>query len=125
MSENEISYLIRGCIFRVYNTLGPGLFESIYEQALVYELKKIGLTIEHQKAIALDYEQIHMENAFKADIIVENKVIVELKSIETITEKHHMQLLTYLRLTGLKLGLLVNFNSPNILKSIFRKVNSL
>lgn len=125
MEENELSYKIRGCIFSVYNKLGPGLLESAYEAALVYELKKENLEVKNQLALPMIYEEIKMEIGYRLDILVENKVIIELKSVENLLDVHHKQLITYLKLSGLKLGLLVNFNSDDISKSIFRKVNNL
>ena len=125
MKENEVSYKIRGCIFKVYNKLGPGLLESAYEAALVYELKKENLEIKNQIALPMIYEEIKMEIGYRLDILVENKVIIELKSVENLLDLHHKQVITYLNLSGLKLGLLVNFNSDDISKSIFRKVNNL
>lgn len=125
MEENELSYKIRGCIFSVYNKLGPGLLESAYEAALVYELKKENLEVKNQLALPMIYEGIKMEIGYRLDILVENKVIIELKSVENLLDVHHKQLITYLKLSGLKLGLLVNFNSDDISKSIFRKVNNL
>ena len=125
MEENELSYKIRGCIFNVYNKLGPGLLESAYQAALVYELKKENLEIKNQIALPMIYEEIKMEIGYRLDILVENKVIIELKSVENLLDLHHKQVITYLNLSGLKLGLLVNFNSDDISKSIFRKVNNL
>ena len=125
MEENEISYKIRGCIFAVYNALGPGLLESVYEAALSYELAKTGLNVKTQVPIPALYRDIKLELGFRADMIVEDKVIIEVKSVENIAEVHHKQVITYLKLTGLKLGILVNFNSDNIDNSIYRKVNNL
>lgn len=125
MEENELSYKIRGCIFNVYNKLGPGLLESAYEAALAYELKKENLEVKNQIALPMIYEEIKMDIGYRLDILVENKVIIELKSVENLLDVHHKQLITYLKLSGLKLGLLVNFNSDDISKSIFRKVNNL
>jgi len=125
MDENQISYIIRGCIFRVYNNLGPGLLESIYEAALFHELKKEGLNADNQIPIKVNYDETILELGFRADIIVERKVLIEIKSVEAINDVHHKQTLTYLKLTGIKLGLLVNFNTNDISKSIFRKVNGL
>jgi len=125
LEENEISYQIRGCIFNVFNSLGPGLLESVYEAALSHELTNTGLTIRSQVPIPVVYNGITLEPAFRADIIVENKVIIEIKSVENLAEVHHKQVLTYLKLTGIKLGILVNFNTENISKSIYRKVNNL
>ncbi len=125
MEENEISFKIRGCIFRVYNSLGPGLLESVYEAALVYELKTINLLAETQVPIPVVYNEIKLDLGFRADIIVEKKVLIEIKSVENIAEVHHKQVLTYLKLTGIKLGILINFNSDEISHSIYRKVNGL
>jgi GxxExxY protein len=125
MEENDISFKIRGCIFKVYNSLGPGLLESVYEAALVYELQTINLLAETQVPIPVVYNEIKLDLGFRADIIVEKKVLIEIKSVENIAEVHHKQVLTYLKLTGIKLGILVNFNSNEISHSIYRKVNGL
>jgi len=125
MEENDISFKIRGCIFKVYNSLGPGLLESVYEAALLYELLYINLGVESQVPIPVVYNGIKLDLGFRADLIVEKKVIIEIKSVENIAEVHHKQVLTYLKLTGIKLGLLVNFNSEDISHSIYRKVNGL
>jgi GxxExxY protein len=125
MDESDISFKIRGCIFKVYNSLGPGLLESVYEAALLYELNNINLCAESQVPIPVVYNEIKLDLGFRADIIVEKKVIIEIKSIENLAEVHHKQVLTYLRLTGIKLGILINFNSEDISHSIFRKVNKL
>lgn len=125
MIENEVSYKIRGCIFNVYNNLGPGLLESAYEAALKYELEKANLQVRTQVALPMIYESIKVDVGYRLDLLVENKVIIELKSVEFLLDVHHKQLITYLKLSGLKLGLLVNFNSDDISKSIFRKVNGL
>ena len=124
-SENELSYLIRGAIFRIYNRLGPGLLESVYESVLVYELQKEGLSVKDQVGLPLVYDDCRMETGYRVDILVEGKVIIEIKSVENLQEVHHKQILTYLKLSGIKLGLLVNFNSVEIDKAIFRKVNGL
>ena len=123
--ENDLSYIIRGCVFDVYNELGPGLLESIYEAALAYELREKGLNVKTQVGLPVKYKDTHLELGYRIDILVEDKVIIELKSIETILDVHHKQVLTYLKLTKLKLGLLINFNSEDISKSIYRKVNNL
>jgi GxxExxY protein len=125
MEENDISFKIRGCIFKVYNSLGPGLLESVYEAALKYELLNLDLKVESQVPIPVVYSEIKLDLGFRADLIVEKKVIIEIKSVENIAEVHHKQLLTYLKLTGIKLGLLVNFNSNDISQNIYRKVNGL
>jgi GxxExxY protein len=125
MTENEISFIIRGAIFKIYKKLGPGILESSYEAALAYELQKIGLQVNVQVGLPMRYETIETEVGYRIDLIVEGKVVVEIKSVENLLEVHHKQLLTYLRHSGLKLGLLVNFNTADINKSIFRKVNGL
>jgi GxxExxY protein len=125
MEENEISFKIRGCIFNVYNSLGPGLLESVYEAAMVFELQKIGLIVKTQVAIPVVYQDVKLDLGFRSDIIVNEKVLVEIKSVETLAEVHHKQVLTYLKLTGIKLGILVNFNTDDISKSIIRKVQGL
>ena len=125
MTENEISYLIRGAIYKVYNNIGPGLLESVYETALVYELRKIGLNVKSQLGLPFIYEELKMEVGFRIDIFVENKVIVEVKSVEHLAELHYKQLLTYLKLSEVKLGLLVNFNTTEINENIIRIVNHL
>ncbi len=125
MTENDISYRIRGAIFKVFNALGPGLFESVYEAALKYELIKDGLDVRSQVTLPVIYEGVKLELGFRIDLLVEDKVIIEIKSVENLSEVYHKQVLTYLRLSGLKLGLLVNFNCMEIEKSIFRKVNGL
>lgn len=125
MTENEISYQIRGAIFKVYNELGPGLLESIYQAALVYELNKRGLKVRKEVPIPVIYDGIKLDVNFRLDLLVENKVILELKSIEKLKRVHYKQLMTYLNITGLKLGLLVNFNTDDIMNSIKRVVNKL
>jgi GxxExxY protein len=125
MTENEIAKIVVDCCFRIHTTLGPGLFESVYESALIYELEKRGLNFEQQKGIPVYYDNMKMEMGFRADIIVENKVILELKSQEVLAPVHSKQLLTYLRVTGLKLGLLINFGEALIKNGIHRIVNNL
>jgi len=125
MTENEISYKIRGAIFKVYNKLGPGLFESVYESALYYELTKLDLNVQRQLAVTIPYDEIILDIAFRIDLLVEGKVIVELKSVEDLSPIHYKQIATYLRLTNKKLGLLVNFNTLNILNEIKRVANKI
>jgi GxxExxY protein len=125
MNENDLSYMIRGAIFKVYNNLGPGLFETVYELALCHELAKEDLSVRCQVALPVIYDNVRLDAGFRIDILVEELVIIEIKSVENLAEVHHKQVLTYLKLSGLKLGLLVNFNTPDISKSIFRKVNRL
>ena len=125
MEENNISYLIRGCIFKVYNAVGPGLLESAYETALAYELQKAGLQIQTQVVLPFQYESISLDVGYRVDILVENKVLIEVKSVEELAEVHFKQLTTYLKLSGLKLGILVNFNTAEINESIKRVANKL
>ncbi|MBN2610017.1 MAG: GxxExxY protein [Bacteroidales bacterium] len=125
MKENEISYLIRGAIFKVYNTLGPGLLESVYVAALVHELKKENLDVKTEVPVPVIYDNQKLDLGFRLDILVNDLVVIEVKSIEQLTEVHHKIVLTYLKIANKKLALLVNFNSENIEKSIFRKVNNL
>ena len=125
MTENELSYTIRGIIFKVYNALGPGLLESTYENVLAYELRKAGLGVRTQAELPLIYEEIRLETDYRVDILVEDKVILEIKSVEQLHDVFYKQLLTYLKLSGIKLGLLVNFNTNDISSSIKRIVNKL
>ena len=125
MTENELSRIIVDCCYRIHKALGPGLLESVYEEVLSYELTKNGLKCERQMGIPVTYEKIKMDIGFRTDIIVEGKVIIELKSVENLMPVHKKQLLTYLKLTGMKLGLLVNFNEELIKNGITRIVNSL
>jgi len=119
MTENDISYKVRGILFDIYNNLGPGLYESVYEEILAYELRKANICFSRQKALPVIWEDIKMNQGFRADIIVENKVIIEIKSVEGIFNIHYKQLLTYLKVSELKLGLLVNFNDvPLFIKRI-------
>ena len=125
MRENELSYLIRGAVFNVYKKLGPGLLESVYEAALLLELRKLGLEVKKQVGIPAIYDGEDLDLGFRLDILVENLVIIELKSVEALQEVHHKIVLTYLKLANKKLGLLINFNTEDISKSIIRKVNGL
>ncbi len=122
MTENEISYKIRGAIYNVYNHLGPGLLESVYEHILAYELILSGLEIATQVPIPVIYNNVKVDIGFRADVIVNRKVIIEIKSVEILNPVHHKQLLTYLKLTKIKLGILVNFNTDNIETAIHRKI---
>ncbi len=125
MTENDISYKIRGAIFKVHRALGPGLLESVYEAALAHELIQAGLHIKTQVAIPIQYDDVKLDIGFRLDILVNNLVIIEIKSIEEFSRVHHKQLLTYMKLANIKLGLLVNFNTDSIDKGIIRKVNGL
>lgn len=125
MRENEIAEIIIDIAFKIHRKLGPGLFESVYEEILSFELKKMGIKFERQKGIPVIWDEINMELGFRADFIVENKVIVEIKSIETINPVHPKQVLTYLRLTETKLGLLINFNESLLKNGLKRVANNL
>ena len=125
MHENEISFLIRKAAFEVHTLLGPGLLESVYETALTYELREAGLDVKAQVPLPMIYKGVAMEVGFRMDLLVANRVVVEIKSVDAVLEVHHMQLLTYLKLSGYKLGLLINFNVPRVKEGIFRKVNGL
>ena len=125
MNENDISFHVRKSIFDVYNELGPGLLEKVYEKILAHDLKMKGLEVRTQVPIPIKFKGIEIDSSFIADIIVEDKVIIEIKSIEEIANVHHKQLLTYIKMTGLKLGILVNFNTDHITKSIYRKINGI
>ncbi len=125
MDENEISYLIRKCIFNVYNKLGPGLLESVYHRILIYELEENGLEVKSEVILPIIYDEKVFDINFRIDILVENKVILELKSVKELEPVHYKQLNTYLKLSGNKLGLLVNFNTTNILTGIKRVANNL
>jgi len=125
MTENEISRIIVDIAYNIHSKLGPGLLESVYEEIMYYELLNEGLKVSRQKAIPVVWKEVKMEMGYRADLIVEDKVIIELKSVETITPVHPKQLLTYLKLTNLKLGLLINFNEPLIKTGITRIVNNL
>lgn len=125
MNENEIAKIIVNTCYNIHVELGPGLLESVYEEILYFELTSKGLKVDRQKAIPLTWKDIKMEIGFRADLIIENKVIVELKSVESIAPVHPKQLLTYLKITGLKLGLLINFNEKFIKDGISRIANKL
>ena len=125
MNENELSRIIVHSCFKIHSELGPGLLESVYEELLSYELKKQNFNFSRQQGIPVVYENVKLDLGFRSDIIVENKVIVEIKSVELIAPVHQKQLLTYLRITGIKLGLLVNFNEALIKDGIQRIVNGL
>jgi GxxExxY protein len=125
MDENEISYYVRGAIFTVYNELGPGLLESAYETVLSHVLRKNGLYVEQQVEVPIIFDGLKLEGGYRIDLLVNDLVIIELKSVEILKPVHHLQVLTYLKLSNLRLGLLVNFNTANITQSIFRKVNGL
>lgn len=125
MTENEISYIVRKCIFNVYNQIGPGLLESVYQKLLIFELEENGLNVQSEVMLPVYYNNMRFDINFKIDILVENKVILELKSVKELEAIHYKQLYTYLKLSDKKLGLLINFNSTNITENIKRVVNNL
>jgi GxxExxY protein len=125
MTENEISEKIIGCAIEVHKSLGPGLLESVYTECLFYELLKAGLYAEKQKPLPLVYKEVKLDIGYRIDIIVENKVIIELKSVEALNDIHTAQVLTYLKLSGCKLGLLMNFNVLRVVDGLKRLVNKL
>jgi len=123
--ENDVAAAIVDAAYHVHLALGPGLMETVYEVALEHDLKKRGLDVKRQEPVRVEYDGVKFEEGFRADLIVDDCVIVELKSLENLSPVHKKQLLTYLRLTGLKLGLLINFGAPLIKDGIFRVVNGL
>ena len=125
MTENDIAKITVDCCYRIHKRFGPGLLESAYEKLLAHEIFKSGLKFEKQKSIPLEYDGIKLESGFRADFIIDKKVILELKSVEILSPLHKKQLLTYLKITNLKLGLLINFNAELIKKGIIRIVNNL
>lgn len=125
MTENEIAKIVVDAAFHIHKRLGPGLLESVYEIVLAYELKKRGLKVQRQQPVPIIYDDITIDEGFRADLIVENKVIVELKSVESVIPVHKKQLLTHLRLLDKRLGLLINFGAEFIRDGISRIVNNL
>ena len=124
MSENELSSIIIGAAIEVHTELGPGLLESVYETCLYYELKQIGLKVERQVALPVKYKNLLLESNLKLDMIVQDKVIIELKAVKELCDVHIAQTLTYLKLTDLKLGLLINFNEVRLKNGLRRIVNN-
>mgnify|MGYP005999423793 CR=1 FL=1 len=125
LSENEISKIIVDCALKVHKTLGPGLLESTYETCLFYELDERNLVVEKQKVLPVVYNNLKLEAGYRIDLLVENKVIIELKSVKKLDDVHTAQMITYLRLSDCKLGLLINFNVSLIKYGIKRIVNNL
>ena len=123
MTEQEISKLVFDSALKVHKMLGPGLLESAYEECLFYELKKSNLKVEKQKALPLIYEEVKLDIGYRIDIIIEDKFIVEIKAVESLNEVHLAQLLTYLKLTDCKLGLLINFNVKLLKDGVRRVIN--
>ena len=125
MTINEISGIVVDAAIKVHSTLGPGLLESAYEACLAYELRKRGLKVETQVPLPIQYDDVHIEVGYRMDVVVENAVIVELKSVDAIAPIHKAQLLTYLKLSDHKVGLLINFNVELLKHGITRMVNNL
>lgn len=125
MIENDISFDIRGAAFKVHSNLGPGLLESVYELALAHELRKMGHDVKSQVGLPFVYDEIKLETGYRIDLLVDDLVIVEIKSVDALADVHHKQLLTYLKLSGKKLGLLINFNVALLKEAIVRIVNNL
>jgi len=125
MTENELSFKIIGIAIELHKNLGPGLLESAYEYALAHELREAGLFVEQQLNIPIVYKTIKLKCGYRLDILVNRKVIIEIKSVERIAPVHHAQTLTYLKLSGCKLGLLINFNTVRLKEGIHRIVNKL
>ena len=125
MDENQLAKILVDCCYRIRKKLGPGLLESVYLEILIYELRKAGVTCEKEVGIPFQYEDVKLDLGFRADLILEKMVIVELKAVEKVQPVHKKQLTTYLKLTGIKLGLLVNFNVTLIKDGIERVVNRL
>ena len=125
MVENDISYKIIGCAFKVHSALGPGLLERAYEECLFYELLSSGLFVEKQKALPLVYHDVKLESGYRIDFLVEGKVIIEIKAVDCFNEVHIAQVITYLKLSQCKLGLLINFNVRDLKDGIKRMANGL
>ena len=125
MTENEISNKVIGFAIEVHNALGPGLLENVYKECLYYKLKQAGLKVEKEKSIPLIFEEVKLESGYRIDLLVEDKLVLELKSVELLSELHFAQTLTYLRLGKFILGLLLNFNSVLLKEGIRRVVNKL
>ncbi|HPO62196.1 MAG TPA: GxxExxY protein [Candidatus Kapabacteria bacterium] len=123
MSENEISKIVYECALKVHKHLGPGLLESTYEECLCFELKKHGLAVEKQKPLPLIYEEVKLDVGYRVDLMIDNKFIIELKSVESLNDIHLAQILTYLKLSNCKLGFLINFNVVLLKNGIKRVIN--
>ena len=122
MEINSITREILDASYKVHTALGPGLLESAYQACLVYELKKKGLKVEVEKGLPLIYEEVHLETGYRIDILVEDKVVVELKTVEAFTDVHTAQVLTYLKLSKCKVGLLLNFHTKSLKNGIKRLI---
>jgi len=125
MTENELSNIVIGCAIKVHSALGPGLLESAYKECLFYELRRAGFAVEKEKPLPLVYELVKLECGYRVDLLVEGKLIIEIKAVEGLTDIHLAQVLTYLKLSNCKLGLLINFNVVLLKQGIKRVVNNL
>ena len=123
MNENELSKIIIGLAIKVHSKLGPGLLESAYKECLFYEIQKAGLYVEKEKPVPLIYEEVHLECGYRIDLLVEDRLVLELKSVDAINNLHLAQVLTYLRIGGYKLALLINFNVEHLKDGIKRVIN--
>lgn len=123
MTNNEITEIIIGSAIKVHKVLGPGLLESTYQKCLVYELKKAGLKVDVEKVVPIIYDELKIDNGYRIDILVDNRIVIELKAVEKTTDVHKAQLLTYLKLGNYKLGLLINFNVKILFKGVTRIIN--
>jgi len=123
MELNKISEVIIGCAIKVHRTLGPGLLESAYQECLLYELEKLGLKVEKEKPMPIVYEEVKLDHGYRIDLLVEDRVVVELKTVDQFNEVHTAQVLTYLKLGNYKLGLLINFNVKLLKDGIKRFIN--
>ena len=121
---NDLSYKVIGCAIEVYKTLGPGLLEAAYEKALIHELTLAGIPVQSQVEVAMNYKGVNIGEGLRLDLLVDDQLIVELKSVEELKPVHHKQLLTYLKLMDKRLGLLINFNVTDIMRGINRVVNN-
>jgi len=125
MTENDLSKIAVNCAFKIHKKLGPGLLESAYQECLMYELKNQGLIVEKEKPMPLVYDTVKLDIGYRMDLLINNKLIIEIKSVESLNDVHLAQILTYLKLSGCKLGLLINFNVALIKNGIKRVVNNL
>jgi len=123
MEINQLTELILKCAYSVHSALGPGLLESAYEECLYYELQQVGLMVEKQKSLPLVYKEVKLDAGYRMDLLIENRIVVEIKSIEAFTDVHIAQVLTYLKLSGCKIGLLLNFNVTSLRNGIKRLAN--
>ena len=125
MTENDLSYKIIGLALELHKNIGPGLLESAYENALAYDLRETGLEVIQQAPMPFIYKEIKMEVGYRIDLLIENRIIIEIKSVETLAPVHYAQILTYLKLSQLKLGLLINFNCKLLKDGIHQIANNL